>query len=176
MKTFGDMAALFGGLAAGAYRRSLSPALNQIGEAVKADVKANIGTYQSAIGPFPATPPLAQATLQIKGRRGHGMGGDPDTPLYATGEFYGDVNVRVDILNLSVEIGTNAEHIARHEVGDSNVPPRPIFGPATLRAVPKCLPALASAGFMGRLGGVWKGPGISAVTFTPAGSNNSFHT
>jgi hypothetical protein len=134
------------------YVSKLSGALSQIGQSVQQEAKSEIGTYQSGVGPYPPTAPLAEATIERKAKEGYGMHGDPDTPLYATGAFQEDINYKVDEANLSVDIGTNQDYIVYTELGTGKMPPRPIFGTSALRAVPKTLPligAYATAGITG---------------------------
>lgn len=172
MKSFGDAAKLFGQAAIGGYKIGLAPALDEIGRQVQGEVKREIGNYQPAIGPFPATAPLSQATLDSKAKKGQGAG-HPDTPLYATGQFAADINYESDLNTLSVTIGTNTEYIKYTELGSGSMPPRPVFGPSCLRVMPHMLPMLAKSAFAGILGGVWSGLGIRATTFTASAGDNA---
>ena len=167
MKSFsslGQFAGFLGGLAAGGYRAGLVPTLEHVGNEVKNEVEHEIGTYQGAVGPYPATAPLSDVTIERKMREGLGMGNDPDTPLFATGEFSKDVKTDVQPLALAVEIGTNVDHIVYTELGTDKQPPRPIFGPAALRALPKVMPTIAAAAVTGIVGGAWSGLGAKAIT------------
>lgn len=160
----GQLASFMAGKAAGGYRAGLVPTLEVVGNEVKHEVEHEIGTYQSAIGPFPATAPLSDVTIERKQREGLGLGGDPDTPLFATGEFSEDIKIAVKPISLSVEVGTDLERVVFTELGTDRQPPRPIFGPAALRAVPKVLPTVAAGGVTGIIGGAWSGLGVKAVT------------
>lgn len=164
MKTLGQAAMYFGQLAIGGYKLNLVPILDMIGAAVKTEVEKEIGEYQGSIGPFPATAPLADATLERKGRDNLGKGGDPNTPLYATGKFHDSIGTAKDINSLSVEIGTDVEYIIEQELGTSRIPPRPVFGPATLRALPPLEPAITASAALGIVGGVWKGLAVEGIT------------
>lgn len=167
----GSMAAHLLQMAAGGYRHALTPVLDEVGKAVKDEVKKEIGTYQPGVGQYPATAPLAQSTLETKAKKGHGKGGNPDTPLWATGDFHDDVNFKSNTATLSVQIGTNKEYIAQHELGNVHHPPRPVFGPATLRVLPHQMPLLAKAAAMGIAGGAWKGLGAFGRTHTKQGAS-----
>lgn len=169
MKTLGQAANYFGNLAAGAYKSNLSPVLDMLGRAVQDEAKREIGHYQPGISPFPGTAKLAPATIERKIQRQHGMGGNPDTPLWATGAYHDSIQTAKDVSSLSVEIGSNEPHVIFHELGTRNMPQRAVFGPATLRAVPPLLPKVAQAGVWGMAGGVWKGLGVEGITHTPLG-------
>ena len=169
MKSFKQAAAHFGSLAAGGYKQNLSPILDMIGTAVKHEVQSEIGEYQPGVGPYPPMAPLADATLERKTEKGLGKTGDPNSPLWATGEFHDSIQTAKSISELSVEVGTDRENVVAHELGTSNEPPRPIFGPSVLRALPPLLPAISAAAAMGISGGVWKGLTAEAITHTNQG-------
>lgn len=171
MKPLGDLGKLFLAEAAGAYRTQLIPVLQQMGRMAVEEIKNEIGNYQSAIGPYPATAQLSPVTLDIKTRQGLGLNGNPDTPLWATGDFWADVSFQVDPGSLSVEIGTNKFYIVYTELGTGTMPPRPIFGPATLRIAPQLGAVAASGSFAGIFGGVWSGLGVRGTTATSRGQN-----
>lgn len=164
MKTLGQLASQFGQLAAGGYKNNLRPILDLMGSSVKAEVQIEIGEYQSGVGPYPATAQLADATLDRKAKSGEGKGGNPDTPLWATGEYHDTIDYAKDVNSLSVEIGSNLDYVKYLELGTADMPPRPVFGPATLRAVPKIMPQIAAAAVVGMSGGVWSGLGVKGVT------------
>ena len=169
MNNFAQAASFFGQLAAGAYANNLSPVLDMIGAAVKAEVENEIGEYQSGIGGFPATAPLAASTLERKSKHGLGKHGNPDSPLWATGKFHDSIGTRKSIPTLSVQIGSNEDHVIFHELGTSNEPPRPVFGPATLRVLPRLIPAISAAAAHGIAGGVWQGLSAEGITHTSQG-------
>lgn len=128
---------------AGSYKTKLCEALTQIGQSVQQEAKSEVGTYQEGVGPYPATAPLAQATIEKKGT---------DTPLYETGAFQQDIKYKVDKSSLSVNIGTNKDYIVYTELGTGKMPPRSIFGPSALRAVPKTLPLIGGYAVAGITG------------------------
>lgn len=129
----------------------LKASLQVIGKAVKQEAISSIGSYQSGIAPYPAWKPLAQATLDRKHRMGEGMG-HPNTPLYARGNFKKDIGYRVEGSRMAVHIGSNVDYVVHNEYGTHKIPPRPVFGPAALRAVPKVLDAVESAVVYGLAG------------------------
>lgn len=165
MKTLGQLATIFAGLAAGGFKSNLVPVLGLIGTNIQAEVQSEIGEYQTGIGGYPATAQLADSTLDRKARAGTGKGGNPDAPLWATGAYHDSIDVRMDIATLSVEIGSNDEKAIRHELGTDRMPPRPVFGPSTMRALPPLIPAISAAASFGIKGGVWSGLSAAAVTY-----------
>ena len=161
MKTFGQAAEYFRRLAAGGYKAHLEAVLDLIGREVKAECEREIGTYMGAIGQYPATAPLEQSTIDRKGN---------DDPLFRTGIYHDSIETYVDRRDLSVEIGTNVDYVVYHELGTSHNPPRPIFGPATLRTMPRLQAAITQAAGMGVMGGVWadlEAEGLEYTSQTP---------
>lgn len=111
-------------------------ALDVVGDAIATDARDSLGTYQSGIGEFSSWAKLAPSTIAEKARRGWGKGGNPDTPLYATGQLAASISYAV--LNARrVEIGSNDEKLLWLDLGTKNMPPRPVLGPAALRTIPK---------------------------------------
>lgn len=164
MNSLTQLAGMFGRMAAGGYKQQLSPVLDMLGNAVKAEVEKEIGEYQSSISPFSATEQLADATLERKTRANLGKNGNADSPLWATGDFQASIQTAKDVSALTVEIGSNLDYVVYSELGTSKEPPRPVFGPAALRAIPLLLPAVAAAGGNGMAGGVWSGLGVKGTT------------
>lgn len=173
MNSLGQMASMFGRLASGGYKQNLAPTLHMIGDAVKAEVENEIGEYQSGVGPYPDTAQLADSTLETKRTKNLGKSGDPDTPLWATGAFHDDIQYQPNMGDLSVEIGTNQKEAVFTELGTGMQPPRPVFGPSVLRAVPALLPQISAAAGLGIMGGAWKGLSVEGVTFSRSGSTGN---
>ncbi|MBY0548721.1 MAG: hypothetical protein K2W95_15735 [Candidatus Obscuribacterales bacterium] len=134
-------------------KHAMTSALDQIGQDVKAQAIANIGHYQNAVGNYPAWAQLAPATLDRKSRYGQGLGGNPDTPLYATGKLQRSIKYVVHRPSLSVHIGSNVKSIVYTEFGTQDMPPRPLFGPAAMQVMPRFLPMLGAYALAG-IGGV----------------------
>lgn len=118
------------------YRGYMSGLLDQIGQATAQRAIHSLGNYQSDIGPFVAWGPLQPSTLATKKRMGWGKFGRANTPLYATGALANSISYSVTSSN-SVEVGTNEQKAVYLELGRSNMAPRPIFGPAALRTLPR---------------------------------------
>ena len=163
-KTLEQAASYFGKLALGGYKANLAPALTVIGAAVKHECEKEIGEYQGAIGGYPATAPLSPDTIDRKTKKGLGKGGDADSPLWETGKYHDSIETAQDLIALEVEIGTRVDYVKYQELGTSHIPPRPIFGPSTLRAIPPLLPVLAELGTLAVAGGMLSGLAADAVT------------
>ena len=140
--------------------------LDGVGQDVANEVRTEIGEYQPGIGPFPPMAPLAESTIDTKVSKNLGKGGDPDTPLYASGAFESDIGHAVDAGALSVEVGTNQNHVIYTEFGTAKQPPRPIFGPAALRILPKIKSRVAAAAVTGLIG-------ISITSHNPNGTEQN---
>jgi phage gpG-like protein len=87
-----------------------------------------LGTYQPAVGPYPAWAPLAQETQNIRAAQGY----TPDDPLLRSGEMRDSIGYEVstDYAN----IGSSLMKALYQELGTSTHPPRPFFGPAGLES------------------------------------------
>ena len=99
-------------------------ALTFVGQAIENQVKDMIGTKQS----FWAD--LKPSTIDRKRRAGWGRGGDPASPLWATGEYQRSVEWRLTGSN-AVRISSDLDFVQYLEYGSSRMPPRPVFLPAT---------------------------------------------
>lgn len=127
------------------HKENIKNVLTLVGRATAKQARSMVGTLQPGIGPYPAWERLANATVERKTRYGLGKGGDPETPLYATGRFARAIRFKVDANRGCVHVGTNVEYIMYTELGTAHMPPRPVFSPAALRTVPKFIPTLAES-------------------------------
>lgn len=111
--------------------------LEAIGAATSEAAKEMIGNYQEdwVDSPYGPHGQLAPMTLDIKRRLGQGMGGNPDTPLYATGEYQKSIEFTI-VSKSQVDIGSNDEKAAWLEYGTSRMVPRPIFKKAFIKVWP----------------------------------------
>ena len=121
--------------------------LKRVAEAVEKTAKSEIGTYQNAVGPFPAWADLADSTEAHKAA----MGYPADAPLLATGEMRDSIEHHVE--GLEAEIGSNDDKMIYHEFGTTKMPPRPILGPAAYRNKHKIEMILGHATVLGLLEG-----------------------
>lgn len=129
---------------------------------VEKTAKGEIGTYQTAIGPFPAWAPLADSTEDQKAR----MGYPADSPLLASGDM--QASYTNEVQGLEGVIGTNDEKALYDETGTTNMPPRPVLGPAVLHNRERIERLIGEAAVVGILGGEvtsatmgYEGPQIS---------------
>lgn len=127
------------------YHVEVVSTLEQVGAAVAQEATRSVGYYQSGIGGFPAWAPLAASTLEKKARKGWGLGGNPNSPLYATGKFRQSIGYRVNKQHLMVTIGSNARSVIFTELGTSKMPARPVFVPAALRTLPRYVAPLGAS-------------------------------
>lgn len=125
--------------------------LERVAAAIEKTAKSEIGSYQGAVGPFPAWPELADAT---KGDRVH-RGFSENDPLFRTGQRRDDITHAVD--GLEAQIGTpesapTAQIAIYEEFGTSREPARPVLGPAAFRSkatIEKLVGAALVAGLIG---------------------------
>ncbi|MBB3175411.1 HK97 gp10 family phage protein [Endobacter medicaginis] len=97
--------------------------LDQVGDAVAADAKSRIGTYDG--NEWPA---LAESTIADRVRRGY----SPDEPLLRTGQLRDSIQHEVD--GDTVTVGSGLDIAAYQELGTSRIPPRPFIAPAMMHA------------------------------------------
>lgn len=90
--------------------------------------RQEIGTYQEVVGPFPAWASLAESTEQDKSRNGYPL----NSPLERTGEMRS--SIRSEDYGDVAFAGSGDEKLYWHEQGTPKMPPRPVMGPAAIRA------------------------------------------
>lgn len=103
-------------------------ALDKIGRLVEKDAKDQIGSYQAAIGEFPAWAPLTTATQADRVRQGYSA----DDPLLRDGTLRRSIEHEVS--GDSVVVGSKLDIAAFQEFGTKTIPPRPFIGPAAVKA------------------------------------------
>lgn len=86
-----------------------------------------------ATGEFPAWEPLLDATIEAKAKKGLGLGGDPNSMLYASGALHDSIEETVE--GKTGYVGTDVPYAAVHEYGSVHVPPRPFLGPSSVRVM-----------------------------------------
>jgi hypothetical protein len=114
---------------------------------VEKTATGEIGTYQPAIGPFPAWAPLADSTEDQKAR----MGYPADSPLLASGEM--QASYTNEVQGLEGVVGTPDPKALYHEIGTDRMPPRPVLGPALLHNRERIERLIGEAAVAGILGG-----------------------
>jgi hypothetical protein len=159
MKSFNSLGEFVAHLAGRviAARALLEAGLEEIGQVIEKTAREELGTYQPAVGPFPAWTDLADNTQQQR----EAAGFTPNDPLLASGEMRDTFGHRRE--GLEVVIGSTDEKMIYHEFGTTKMPPRPVFGPAAIRCE-KDIEALAGAAAVtGIVGG-------AAASFSPSHS------
>lgn len=115
----------------------LNHALEQIGQAVEAQAKVEMGVYQAAVGPFSAWPELAESTKQDRLRLGY----TENDPLRRSGALAESITHIVDTVPAAwagreakgeVVIGSEDPVMAYQELGTARIPPRAVLGPAVI--------------------------------------------
>jgi hypothetical protein len=102
------------------------------------EAQQEIGTYQSAAGPFPAWAQLAPSTV----RERVALGFTPDEPLLRSGELRD--SYEVDSQGDTVGVGSSLDRALYLEAGEPtrNVPPRSVLGRAFVVSEAKAFQAL----------------------------------
>jgi len=93
---------------------------------VEKQAKAEIGTYQPAVGPFNAWAPLSQATMDDRVSSGF----SPNDPLRRTGEMADSITH--DVVGTTAYVGSESEILLYQDQGTPTIPPRPVLGPALI--------------------------------------------
>jgi hypothetical protein len=91
---------------------------------LKKDMKAQIGDYQDAAGPYGAWQPLADETELEKAH----LGAPANAPLERFGNLKKSFKYETD--GLVGVVGSTDPVMVEHEYGTKRMPPRPVVGPA----------------------------------------------
>lgn len=126
---------------------SLHAGLEKCAAQVQKTAEAEIGHYQSGIGPFVAWAGLADSTEEHKAK----MGYPSDAPLEASGEMGRSFSHTTHMLE--AVIGSTDEKMVYHEFGTPKMPARPVMGPAVLRNKEYIRRVLGLATVTGLIGG-----------------------
>lgn len=126
---------------------ALEKGLHAVAKAVQSSARAEIGSYQPAVGPFPAWDPLAEATEDEKAKLGFPL----DAPLLRTHGFENSIGYQV--AGLEAAIGSADQRAEWFEFGTSKMPPRPVFGPAALHNRERIERIIGAAAVSGLIGG-----------------------
>ena len=140
-----EMAVVFGE-AVVAVPLELHEALEHIARKIEKDAKDEIGTYQPAVGGFPAWPELADSTKLDRVAQGY----TENDPELRSGQLRDDITHEVE--GLEAQIGTpesaqTANVMVFQEFGTSRMPARPILGPAGFKNI-STIQKLAGAALM----------------------------
>ncbi|MDE2468741.1 MAG: phage virion morphogenesis protein [Bradyrhizobium sp.] len=132
----------------------LQTGLHRAAKAIETSAKAEIGQYQQSVGPFPAWEALADSTEAEKARLGY----EPDAPLLRTGDLRDSITHQVE--GLDAAIGSEDQVMVYHEFGTTNMPPRPVLGPAAIHNKHRIEKILGDALVSGLVGGDAIHPGL----------------
>ena len=106
----------------------ISQALRHSGVRVQNLAQSYIGEYQTAVRPFPAWRPLAEATIEDRIAKGFAA----DEPLLRTGELQS--SIRHNVIASTMTVYSNNRKAAYQEFGTPNarnpIPPRAFIGRA----------------------------------------------
>ena len=125
---------------------ALSAGLERVLVHVEQEAKAEIGHYQSAVGPFAAWAPLADSTEAEKARLGFPV----DAPLERTLALRDSITHEAGVLEGVV--GSTSDVMVYQELGTRTIPPRAVLGPAAVRSraiIEKEIGEAAVAGLLG---------------------------
>lgn len=108
--------------------KSINGVVKHLADETARIARDEIGTYQEAVGPFPAWASLAESTEQDKARNGYPL----NAPLERTGAMRDSIKAE-DYEGVAFA-GSGDEKLYWHEHGTPKMPPRPVMGPAAIRA------------------------------------------
>lgn len=125
---------------------ALEGGLGKILQAIKKNADEKFGEYQTASGPFPTWPELAEATKDRRVAAGY----TENDPLLASGEMKSLNDSEQH--GLTGVVGSKDPKMVFHEFGTDRMPARPIYGPAAFEnrsLIEKLVCAAAVAGLIG---------------------------
>lgn len=145
---FGSLEALAVRLVAQAMKQDviLNAGLEKICQAVENTAKGEIGTYQPAVGPFPAWAELADSTKADRLAKGF----TENDPLLRDGALRESISHEVHALEAVV--GSDSDIAVYQEFGTVKIPPRPFLGPAAIRNHEKIEKIAGEAALAGLIG------------------------
>ncbi len=108
---------------------ALERSVHQATDLLAANMRKKFGTYQPAVGGFPAWAPLAESTKEQRVKQGY----TPNDPLLRSGTMRGTTYSHAS--GTTGEAGVNSPIMVYHEAGTSRIPPRPVVGPANVEVM-----------------------------------------
>lgn len=132
---------------AAAETLALHKGLEKCAMLVEKTAKAEIGTYQTAAGPFQDWAELADVTQEERER----LGFTPNDPLERSGELGESITHETELLE--AVIGSTSPVMEYMEFGTPTTPPRPVLGPAMFRNKEKIRKIIGGAAISGLVGG-----------------------
>jgi hypothetical protein len=148
VKTFGSMGALAEHLVTRipAIAASLERGLEQALVKIENTAKAEFGSYQPAVGPFPEWPELAEATKDDRVQQGF----SENDPLLRSGAQRD--SIEHERQGLEGVVGSTDAKMVFSEFGTPTEPARPVLGPAAFlnrEALQKLVGAAVVSGLVG---------------------------
>lgn len=149
MREFNSITSFIGHLTtlAAAETLSLHNGLKKAAVAIERTAKAEIGTYQGEVGPFPGWVELADNTKADRVAKGF----TENDPLKRSGGL--EKSISHEISGLEAVIGSDSDVMVYQELGTPNIPPRAVLGPAAIRNKDLILKTLGQAAAEGLLYG-----------------------
>jgi len=121
--------------------------LAEVATAIQKTAKEEIGTYQSAVGPFPSWPQLAESTQADRVQQGY----TPNDPGLRDGSMRDSIVKEVG--QTEAVVASNDQNLVYFELGTEKQPPRPVLGPAVVHNHDEIQRIMGTAVVRGLLGG-----------------------
>ena len=110
------------------------------------EMKAEIGHYQDAIGPFPEWAELAESTKEDRLTKGY----SENDPLLRSGGLYNSIECEAN--GGEAIAGSTSDIMPLHEFGTEKMPPRPVVGPALYRRIDEIVALIGKVSVSGLIG------------------------
>lgn len=134
-------------------KKGLEHQLEKAAKVIEKTAKAEIGTYQEAIGDFDAWAELAQSTQESRASKGY----TANDPLLMSGSLRDSIGSTVS--GLEAAIGSNSDVAVWQELGTEKIPPRPFLGTAAEHSKNKVKKLIGHGVMHGLLTGTGLGSG-----------------
>lgn len=134
--------------AAVAEEIAIRAGLSKAAKLVEKEAKAEIGTYQEAIGDFAAWAELAESTKEDRLRKGF----TENDPLLRTGELRDSIGMTMSTAGLEAQVGSDLDIAVWQELGTQHMPPRSFLGGAMARKLPEIKSILGASVLAGLVG------------------------
>lgn len=121
--------------------------LEKCAQLVEKTAKAEMGTYQPAVGPFQDWEELADVTKEDRLQQGY----TENDPLLRSGELKESITHETG--GMEAVIGSERPEMAYMEFGTPTIPPRPVLGPAAFRNREKIKAIIGTAAISGFFSG-----------------------
>lgn len=126
---------------------ALHKGLEKCAVLIETTAKAELGTYQPAVGPFQDWAELTDSTKESRVHQGY----TENDPLLRSGELKNSISHETG--GLETVVGSTSPVMEYMEFGTKNMPPRPVLGPALFRNKDKIKGILGAAAISGMFNG-----------------------